>query len=38
MGAAAGVSADQHPPPQVAGQLRHAQPGGLDVVGGGVVG
>jgi hypothetical protein len=36
--AATGVGADQHLPPLAAGQLRHAQPGGLDVVGGGVVG
>ena len=36
MGAAAGVGADQHPPPQVAGQLRQRQPGHLDVLGGGV--
>ena len=34
MGAAAGVSADQHPPPQAAGQLRQGQPGRLDVIGG----
>jgi hypothetical protein len=36
VGAAAGISADQHPAPQVAGQLRQREPGGLDVVAGGV--
>jgi hypothetical protein len=32
MSPAAGVGADQHPPPQAAGQLRQGQPGGFDVV------
>jgi hypothetical protein len=36
VGAAAGVSADQDPPAEPAGQLRQGQPGRLDVVGGGV--
>jgi hypothetical protein len=36
MGAAAGVRADQDPSALVPGQLRRGQPGGLDVVGGGV--
>ena len=36
MRAAAGVGADQHRAPQVAGQLRDREPGRLDVVGGGV--
>jgi len=36
VGAAAGVGPDQHPPPQPGRQLGHRQPGGLDVVGGGV--
>jgi hypothetical protein len=35
-GPARGVSADQHPPAQVARQLRQRQPGCLDVVGDGV--
>ena len=34
--AAAGIGADQHPPPQLAGQLGQRQPGSLDVIGGGV--
>ena len=33
---AAGVGADQHLPPQVSRELRDRQPGGRDVVGGGV--
>jgi hypothetical protein len=36
VGAAAGVSADQDPPAQAAGQLREREPGDLDMVGGGV--
>jgi hypothetical protein len=36
VGAAAGVGPDQDPAPQVAGQLRQGEPGGLDVVGRGV--
>ena len=36
MGAAGGVGADQHPAAQVAGQLGEGEPGGLDVVRGGV--
>ncbi len=36
MGAAAGVGADQHPATQLAWQLGQGQPGGLDMVGGGV--
>jgi mannose-6-phosphate isomerase-like protein (cupin superfamily) len=36
VGAAAGIGADQHPAPQPAGQLGQGQPGGLDVVAGGV--
>jgi hypothetical protein len=36
VGAAPGVRADQRPAPQAAGQLGQGQPGGLDVVGGGV--
>ena len=38
MRAAAGVGADQYPPPLVAGQLGERQPGYLDVLGCGVVG
>ena len=36
MRAAAGVGADQHPPPLAAGQLGQRQPGHLDVLGRGV--
>jgi hypothetical protein len=36
MGAAAGVSPDQHPAPQVLRQLGEGEPDGADVVGGGV--
>ena len=36
VGAAAGVGADQHPPPRSAGQLRQREPGHLDVLGRGV--
>ena len=36
VGAVAGIRADQHPAPHVAGQLRQGQPGGLDVIGCGV--
>jgi hypothetical protein len=36
MGAAAGIGADQHPPPQLAGQLGQRQPGDLGVFAGDV--
>ncbi len=36
LGAAAAVGADQHPAPQVAGQLGHREPGRLDMVRGGI--
>jgi hypothetical protein len=32
MRAAAGIGADQHPPPQLAGQLGQRQPGHLDML------
>jgi hypothetical protein len=38
MRAAAGIGADQHLPPCLAGHLGQCEPGGLDVVSGGVVG